>query len=224
MMNTCLCAKSELSIFDNQPIQNAIIKGSLEEVYPLNPVSDNAPIEFSFTSSDSDMFDLNDTLLEVRGKILYSDNTKLEQTDQTVKPIDLFLHSLFSDVSIYLNEYKVEGGHFLYPYRAYMIYLLQQSKNYKKCQLQAAGYNPTHDEIAESKEFQYIGPLSSELFMQGRYLLNQCTVRVKLNRHKPNILFGKFCRCASRQSRLCSENLVQLYFIFVDVKLTPVSC
>jgi len=184
-MNNCQCLKSELSIFDKHPVQTVILKGNFEEMYPLNPLVDDGPIEFNFTSSDSDMFDLNDTMLEIRGKVIYTDGSVLDATDNQVKPINLFLHSLFSDVSIYLNEQKIEGGNYLYPYYSFFTNYLQHTKEYKSCQLNVAGLEPTHNDIIGSKPFQYIGHLSSPFFAQGRYMLNQSQIRVKLNRHKP---------------------------------------
>ena len=186
-MNSCQCVKSELSLFDKSPVQTVILKGNFEEVYPIHPISGNdAPIEFLATSSDSDMFDLNDSMLEVRGKVLYSDDTDI--TDGNVKPVALTLNSLFADMSIFLNEHKLEGGHFLYPYQSYFINMLQTSSKYKKCQLDAAGFDSKHVDIENSREFQYIGSLNSEFFSQGRYLLNQSTIRLKLTRHK-----AQFC-------------------------------
>ena len=91
------------------------MKGNFEELYPINPI-DNGPIEFSFSCSDSDMFDLNDTLLEVRGNVKYSDDSNLVATDTHVTPVKILLYSLFSDVSVHVNKYKIENGNFLHPY------------------------------------------------------------------------------------------------------------
>jgi len=174
-----------LSLFDELPVQDVITKAQYAQFYPLNSLTGSSePIEFKLVSSDTEMFDLNDTMLEIQGRILYTDNTVVDPTvDTSLETVDLFLHSMFNDLSIYLNDLKIEGGTFFYPYKSFITNLLQFDSSYKNNQLESAGgflkIKPASD------LFQYVGPICSDFFNQGRYLLSGTNLRVKLFRHRP---------------------------------------
>jgi hypothetical protein len=69
------------------------------------------------------------TYLFVEAHIMDDDDTALDGgTD--VGPVNLWMHSLFSDVSVSLNENLVSPPTSLYPYRAYIEILL----SYGSCQ------------------------------------------------------------------------------------------
>ena len=178
MSRICECIKSELSLFDHIPVQTVVSKGRFNEIYPLHPVT-SGPIEFYFKSSDSDMFDLNDTLLEIIAKITNDDGSDIPDAEKP-SVSKYFMYSIIHDLSIHLNETKIEGGHFLYPYQAYFSKILESNSIYKQCQLEAV--EPSG---AVNKTFQCIGPLLSDFLQQGRYLLNECSIRIKINMHKP---------------------------------------
>jgi hypothetical protein len=116
--------------------------------------------------------------------------TKGDDMDATLKPYttNLALASLFSDVSLTLNETLVEGGHHLYPYKAMMASLLQFDEGVKKTQLASAGYQEDKTErtkwFANSKSVEFTGALCLDFLGQSKYLLPGVDVRVKMNRSK----------------------------------------
>ena len=63
------------------------------------------------------------TCLFVEAQIVNTDGSNLEP-DTNVGPVDLWMHSLFSDVSVSLNEKLVSPPTSMYPYRAYIETLL----------------------------------------------------------------------------------------------------
>ena len=67
--------------------------------------------------------DAANTQLYVKAKITQADETALA-ADTAVGPINLFLHSLFSDVEVSLNETPVSSSNKTYAYRAYIETLL----------------------------------------------------------------------------------------------------
>ncbi len=79
------------------------------------------------------------TMLLITGKIVRNNGANLIAADN-VAMINLGLHSMFHDISVYINDQKVEGGHYLYPYKANMSTLNQYSNAFKKCQLSSAGF------------------------------------------------------------------------------------
>jgi hypothetical protein len=67
--------------------------------------------------------DLANTYLFVEAHIMDDDDTALDGGAH-VGPVNLWMHSLFSDVSVSLNENLVSPSTSLYPYRAYIEILL----------------------------------------------------------------------------------------------------
>ena len=63
--------------------------------------------------------DLTNTYLFVRAKVTKADGSN-HDTDNPVGPMNNWLHSLFSQVDVYLNNTLVTPSTNTYPYRAYI--------------------------------------------------------------------------------------------------------
>ena len=100
---SCECVKSELDIFIVPPTQTSIESGSTVEYNPIASIADGTPIEFSITGGGQDYIDLSNTQLYVKVKVLRADNTPITAMDPVGPPINLLLHSLFSEVDISLT-------------------------------------------------------------------------------------------------------------------------
>jgi len=178
--------KSELALFDPPMSQVSMERSAWVDVYPLATL-DGGPVEFLISGTQDDYLDLNDTILYVKLKITKADGSNLDAAGK-VYLANLTLSSLFADVSLFLNEHMVEGGHYLYPYKAYMSTILQFDESAKNTQLQAAGYEEETDERVKwftgSKSKEFMGPLHLDLFQQSRYLLPGVNVRIKMSRSK----------------------------------------
>jgi len=185
------CVKSELSLFDSPLVQVTMERSLWVDVYPIASLDGNGPIEFAFMGTQDEYLDLNDTLLYVKMKVTKTDGTNLDATSNTT-PTNLTLASLFSDISLTMNDTIIDGGHFLYPYKAMMSSLLQFDDGMKSTQLEAAGYNETNatrkDWIAASKSHEFLGPLHLDMFAQSKYLLPGVNIRIKLSRSRVNFL------------------------------------
>ena len=202
---SCECVKSELYIFIVPPTQTSIESGSTVEYNPIASIADETPIEFSITGGGQDYIDLSNTQLYVKLNVLRADNTPITDTD-AVGPINLLLHSLFSEVDISLNDTVVTSSNNTYAYRAYLETLLSYGPAAKKSQLTSALYykdtagfmndsNP-HDEnlgndgfksrsaLSTRGTFDLVGIIHSDLFFQNKYLLNDINVKVRLVRNK----------------------------------------
>jgi hypothetical protein len=107
------------------------------------------------------------------------------------------MHSLFSDVSVSLNEKLVSPPTSLYPYRAYIETLLSYGPAAKESQLTGVMWykdTPGHQDkrttdnkgftsrkalTAQSKYVQMMGK-HLDLFCQEKYLLNHVDLKIKL--------------------------------------------
>jgi len=131
------CLKSELDLFSVPPTQTSVENGNWIEYHPLTSVGDDSPIEFEINGNGEDYIDLANTMLYVRAKITRMNNANIAD-DTPVGPVNLFLHSMFSQVDISLNETQVTTSTNTYPYRAMIETLLSYGADAKQSQLTSA--------------------------------------------------------------------------------------
>ena len=86
------------------------------------------------SGAGNDYIDLANTYLFVEAQIMDDDDTTLDG-GADVGPVNLWMHSLFSDVSVSLNENLVSPPTSLFPYRAYIETLLSYDPATKEFQL-----------------------------------------------------------------------------------------
>jgi len=108
---------SELVLFSVPPTQTSVENGTWVEYHPLTTVGDGSPIEFDISGTGEDYIDLVNTMLYLQAKITKQDGINLDKNDP-VGPVNLLLHSLFSQVDISLKETQVSTSTNTYPYRA----------------------------------------------------------------------------------------------------------
>ncbi|GFX01558.1 uncharacterized protein F54H12.2 [Trichonephila clavipes] len=147
------CVKSELELFNLPGTQTVIQDGQWKQFHPLSNVFDNAPVEFHISGSAEDYIDLSQTQLYVKAKIVKVDNTPITK-DDTIGPVNLFLHSLFSQVDVSLNDRVVSNSSNTYPYRSYIETLLNHGYDSKTSQLTAElFYKDSDDGLKKRTEF-----------------------------------------------------------------------
>lgn len=204
MDNDCACSLNETEFFD--PINKQIVleKAQWVDIYPVNTLSTTAPIEFYINGSNDEFLDLNNTMLQVKVKIINATgDANLENTD-VVAPVNNWLHSMFSDVSLTLSGTQIEGGNYHYPYKAYLTNLLTHNKGSKETHLTTSGwYKDTENQfdngttansgftkrkglVLSSKTVELCGPLLLDFFLQNKYLLHNVDVSIKLMQSKPD--------------------------------------
>jgi len=94
---SCECTKSELDLFSVPPTQTSMESGNWIEYHPLTSVADRSPIDFEISGSGEDYIDFGNSMLYVQAKIVQPNGTDLGAAANTA-PVNLFLHSLFSQV------------------------------------------------------------------------------------------------------------------------------
>ena len=198
---SCECSKSELELFTVPPTNISMEKGMYVEGMPISTLTHGSPIEFNISSSE-EYIDVGRTVLYIKAKI--TKNSKFEKcaADAKVGPVNLWLHSLFSQVDIKLNGKLITPSVNTYPYRAYLETLLSYGSDAKESQLTSELWyqdkapmdevNPLAENLkntglvergkltAASKSVEMIGRLHCDIFQQDRYLLNGVEMNVKL--------------------------------------------
>ena len=204
---SCECAKSELDLWAVPPTQTSIESGHWIDYNPVSSLAHGLPIEFAVTAgSGAEYFDMANTMLYVTAKITKADGTDLDQNEH-VGPINLTLHSMFSEIDIKLNDTLITSTNNTYAYRAYIETLLSYDKASKESQLQCGlyykdtagrmdvaavagdtalnlGLKKRGELFAESKVVEMLGKIHSDLMFTDRYLPGDCTLRFRLVRNK----------------------------------------
>ena len=171
--------------------------GYWEQKGLTSALTDQGPYEFAVSGAGDDYIDLANTYPFVEAQIMDDDDTALDG-GADVGPVNLWMHSLFSDVSVSLNENLVSPPTSLYPYRAYIEILLSYGPAAKESQLTGVMWykdTPGHQDkrttnnkgftsrkalTAQSKSVQMMGKLHLDLFCQEKYLLNHVDLKIKL--------------------------------------------
>ena len=200
---SCEGVKSELDLFAVSPTQTSIDDGRWVEHQPLTSLDSGGQIEFMLPGTGDAYLDLANTYLLIRAKVVRGDGTDLA-ADSQVAPVNNWLHSLFSQVDVYINDTLVTPSSNTYPYRAYVETLLSYGAEAKKTQLTSqlwykdtaghmdatldnggnAGLAERRKYTAESRVVEMMGRLHVDLFPQDRFLLNGVSVKIRLVRSK----------------------------------------
>jgi len=118
---SCESVKSELDLSAVPPTQTSLEHGHYVEHRSQSSLMDGTPVEFC-TSEDGNI-DLANLLLYVRASVVTSNGEELA-ADAHVAPANNWLHSLWSQVDLSLNNVLVTQSSNTYPYRAYTETLL----------------------------------------------------------------------------------------------------
>ncbi|CAK1591845.1 unnamed protein product [Parnassius mnemosyne] len=198
-----------MDLFALPSTQTSIENGLWIHYKPISSLGDDGPIEFQVPGTGDDYIDLSHTLLHIKAKVLNQDSTNLVSTT-IVAPVNNWLHSLFSQLDVYLNQKLVSPPNNTYAYRAYMETLLNYAPAAKQSHLTCSlwyedtagkmdstdgkniGFVKRQELISESKEIEMIGHLHGDIFNQDKFLINGVEMSVKLVRSREsfNLIVG----------------------------------
>lgn len=196
------CMKPELDIFARRPIQTNVLRREEVPLKPLSALHQNSQIEFLSLSHANTYRDLNSVYLRLRVRLMKDALLSTPHTDGKVSVVNNIIHSLFRQVTVYLNNKIVYQGD-NYHYRAYMENLYNFSPETATIHLESSGweidsgdFNAVKDDdnpgfaarakqFAKSVEVELCSKLHCDLFNQPVYLLNGVDLRVILSLEKP---------------------------------------
>ena len=204
--DSCECNKSELDLFTTPPTQTAVQSSQWVEHRPLSSLTAGAPIQFAVMGSGEEYLDLSETYLQVTVHITKTTGEALESgaggADRGVGPVNNWLHSLFSQIDVSLNERLVTPSTNTYAYRAYLETLLSYGPAAKESHLTAGmwykdtsgqmddtgdlntGFQTRRKWTKTSKKITLIGRPHLDLCFQDRLLLNGVDFKMRLVRSK----------------------------------------
>ena len=93
----------------NPPTQTSVKEGQDIEYHPFTALEKSGPIKFAIDGTGDEYLDLYHTNLYVEAKVVCADGSPLPD-DTDVAPVNLTLHSLFSQVDVSLNDRLVTSS------------------------------------------------------------------------------------------------------------------
>ena len=177
---------SQLDLFSVPPSQTSLDDGSFTEYHPVSALTSTGPVEFAISAENSNYIDLANTFFYVRASVTAADGTGLEAGVE-ISPKCNFLHTMWSQIDVYLNGSLVTQSNNNYPYRAYIENLLSFGQDTKSSQLSAvlwyrntagqfdtrgdanSGYTTRKALAAQSHQIDMMGRLHVDLSFQNRY-------------------------------------------------------
>jgi hypothetical protein len=204
------CTKSELDLLITPHTQTAVIDGKWSVIGHNGNLDGDGVVQFVVPGDGELYYDLANSFLYFQVQI-FDKKTKGPITENAVcAPVNLFLHSMFGQVDIYLNGTQITQSSNTYPYRAMFETLLNYSEDSKNSFLTGAMYYKDTPGKMESiskdntgwekrriiseggKIFEIMGRLHADIFHQDRFLLNNVPFVIQLKRSSPS-----FCLMSS---------------------------
>ena len=192
------CLSSAFDYFNPLPTQTSLERAFNRDYTPLAALQHGAPIEFMVPGTDNLYLDLNKSYLYIKCKITTAADVALANAT-TVGPINLTLHSLFSNVDVELCGKQISDPNGMYSYRAYLETLLSLNDDVKDTQLRSAlwikdttgqinvgnpaGANIGHRDRAAyfgAREVELIGRPHVDLFHQDKAIPAGCDLKIRL--------------------------------------------
>ena len=186
-----MSGKTELRIFDDAFPQIVVESAIFQDIHPITALdSSSSVIDFKIQGSATDYLDLNDTLLSLRVKVCKGDGSNFTAGDGLLRPIpsNFFLNSLFTDVTLSLNDIQIEGGSNIYPYKSTIECAMNFNDDTKRIQLLPAGVSSDENErakwVGDSNQIELVGALRLDFLQQPKYLIPGVSVGIRLTRSK----------------------------------------
>lgn len=189
--------KSELDLFAVPPTQNSVEDGSMHCYRPMAALSDTSPIEFVISGHGDEYTDLAHTALHLMVRVVPEPPEEDGGQPGVVGPVNNWMHSIFSQVDVYLNQKCVTPPSNHYNYRAYIENLLNYGSDAKNSHLRTvlwekdlgsfdsvdsanSGFVKRYNHTKDKKIIELYGNLHCDIFNQDKFLLNGVEVGVKL--------------------------------------------
>ena len=188
-----------LNLFQIPPKHCGIQNVQWIDYMPVSQVNTDAPIEYNITGSGSAFTDLKRTYLHLRARIT-KNGVPLKPEDM-VGPVNLWLHSLFTQCDVTLQQKMIYNSGRFYAYKSYIETLLNckvnqdntlQSEMYYK---DGAGYMDSDLKDVDKLNIgllrrslrvkngywvDMMGPLHADLCQIDRLILNGVDIGIKL--------------------------------------------
>lgn len=201
--------KSELDLFINKPIQSNILKVEEIAYKPISSLSNSSDIEFVSVGFGDTYRDPSSIYLKLQVQLLKNAQGDVHTTSKS-GVVNNILHSLFRQVTVYLNNVPISQTSNNYNFRSYLENLLNYGTESASTHLDGSGWaidtSPmdiiapatgaaataatnkgleTRKELfGKSNVIELMGKIHADVFNQPKLLLNNVDLRVVLSLEK----------------------------------------
>ena len=222
-------------LFGKPLIQTSVVDGQHVEVLPVSHVTHGGPIEFVISGQTEDFIDAKNSFLYIKAKVTNADESDLA-ADADVGPVNLWFHSLFSQVEVFLNDTMITTSENTYAYKSIMNAILLTDRDSKQDLLSTQmyfkdtaghmesrdaannqGFGSRKEKIARSREVEMMGQLNVDLFLQDRLLPPGVDFKIRLIPSKASFNL----MCANQANQEFKSIITQASLFVRKVKLNP---
>jgi hypothetical protein len=193
-----------VGLFLTPPTEAGIENKSWINIRPTSQITEGGTIDFNVPGNTLKYMSLYDSRFYVKSRIVKKDGTAFGE-DEFASPVNLFLHSLWSQMDVSIQQVSVSSGvSTKYPMKALIDYTLGTTdtewNSSGACQMYYrdnwacmddwdpapkklpinSGLFARYSRSKKGKIFDMEGPLYSDIFQQKRLLLNGLQLGVKL--------------------------------------------
>ena len=202
--------KSDFEYFLPEPYGTQVERSFYREYTPISALQHQAPISFMVPGTDQIYLDLSRSFLYVRAKITDATGGDNANTIE-IGPVNLPLHTMFSNVDVELCGKSIADQNGLYSYRAILETLLSYAKDAHETHLASAlfekdtagkmdvvhclggtatnvGLKDRAAYFSTSAEVEMAGRLHADIFHQPKAIPQNCNLKIKLTPSKDSFL------------------------------------
>ena len=131
-----------LAFFTSQLVNTAEKKISWTVYKPslINKANSQTVVGFHIEGNSTQYIDLRRSELKIEVKIVDDDGNPISN-NKIATPIDMIMHTMWSNIDIKLNKTQVSSSNTNYMYKSFFENLLNYSKTAKEIQLQCVGFS-----------------------------------------------------------------------------------
>jgi hypothetical protein len=202
----------QLEIFELPMTQNAVEYTYMLDVRPMSTVSEGSVVEFVMGGENRDYLYMKGSKIAVKMRVVHQDGSSIHEQkrdgdsvpvedsdpDEVAFAVNNALHSLWNQVDVFVNGYRLSQASGMYAYKAIILTELGYGADAKKTQLSAQGYKHEKGDNLDiysvgnsgmywrqqlfkgSKTVEFEGPLLEDVMQLEKFLLNGMHVQVKL--------------------------------------------
>lgn len=214
--------RSNLDIFTLPPTDTSVLASNYISFNPTSDIKQEfGSVQFVVPPTSTQYIDLNSTMLYLQAKIVQANGTALADTD-IVCPTNMFFYSMWKYCTVSVNGTIVNDVQ-SYPYAAALPALLVSSQGQKESELTSilfykdttpdtfdiatnTGFKKRVELSKNSRVFDMVGPISTGICQQKRYLPTNCNVRIEFVRQPSEFCLD--CASTSKQYKVVLEQAI----------------
>ena len=229
--------RKEVMLFESPYTDIAIQSCHYEKKSSITGINEPfGQIVFEYQGTSDNYLDLAQSYLYVSGKVVKADGTAATSNDD-YSVTNLFLHSLFENVTLSLNGTEVENAGSNYPWLAYNKILLGNGQGTKTSELTSQlfykdsdpktaavsneGYKNRKALVTTSAHLEMCGKLQLDIMQSTKYIPNGVSLTLKLTKSAPEFYLWTPAEPATGDPIPFKFKFDEVYLVLKKLSLNP---